>query len=111
MPESSIVDRQIEAFNARDAEAFASTYTEDAEIITALTPGAPVAGRAAIRDFYAPFFAAHPELNASVEGRLVVGNMVADQEHVTPLNLRALAVYEIEGDLIRRAWIFGPIET
>jgi len=109
-PEAT-VDRQVEAFNLGDAEAFASTYSLDAVLINAMSDDPPLCGRVAIRDHYAAMFKALPDLRASVEERLVVGNLVTDHEHLPSLGARAVATYQVEGNLIRRAWLFGPLPS
>lgn len=111
MSPEQIVDLQIEAFNRRDADAFAATYAADA-VITNLTSGdPPICGRTAIRDHYAAMFEALPDLHASVAGRLVVGNLIVDHEHLPSLGARAVATYQIEDNLIRCAWLHGPLSA
>lgn len=109
MSPEQIVDIQVKAFNRRDADAVAATYAEGA-VITNLTSGdPPICGRIAIRDHYAAMFEALPDLHATVAGRLVVGNLIVDHEHLPSLGARAVATYQIENDLIRNAWLHGPL--
>ncbi len=57
-PETAVREWEA-ARNARDADAMAEVYTEDAKV---LPPGAPVVeGRAAIRTFFRNLFEARPE--------------------------------------------------
>ena len=109
MSPEAVVDLQIQAFNRGDADAFAATYAEDAVIQNAMSDDPPIRGRLAIRDHYAAMFLALPELQAAVAERLTVGKLVADHEHLPSLGARALATYEVEAGLIRRAWLFGPL--
>lgn len=48
----SIVQAQVDAFNAHDIEAFLATYAEDA-VVTGVTPE-PLVGRDRLREFYTP---------------------------------------------------------
>jgi uncharacterized protein (TIGR02246 family) len=109
-PEAT-VDLQVEAFSRGDAEAFAATYALDAVLINMLSEDPPLCGRSAIRDQYAAMFKALPDLRAFVEGRLIVRNLVTDDEHLPSPSARAVATYQVQGNLIRRAWLLGPLPS
>lgn len=109
MAPESLIDMQVEAFNQGDADAFAAAYALDAVVTKLMAGDPPLIGRQAIRDHYASMFAALPNLTAIVAGRLIVGKLVTDHEHLPSLNARAIVTYEVEADLIRRAWLFGPL--
>lgn len=94
------VERQVEAYNARDAEAFAACYAEHVEVLNA-EGAALLLGRDALRDEYAPFFAASPDLHVEVTNRIRLGRFVIDQEFVTGRpgpDLRAVAIYRLDDD-------------
>jgi uncharacterized protein (TIGR02246 family) len=101
-----VVQRQVDAFNAHDLEAFVASYTEDAVAAGGDGMEAPVQGHDALRAHYARRLA-QPGLRATIEERVRLGPWVVDYEIVqndagaTP----ALAVYEVEGSLIRRSTI------
>lgn len=109
MAPQQVIDVQVEAFNRGDADAFANTYAPDAVVTMVMTGDPPLVGREAIRDHYAGMFAALPNLTATVEERLIVGKLVTDHEHIPYIGARAIVTYEVEDDLIRRAWMFGPL--
>ena len=108
----AIVQAQLEAYNARDLDAFLATYAENAELFE--HPSKLLAsGMAQLRERYAARFA-EPNLHALVVKRIVMGNFVIDHEKVTrmfpagPGTTDAVAMYEIEGQRIARVWfIFG----
>jgi len=108
----AIVQAQLEAYNARDLNAFLATYAENAELFE--HPSKLLAsGMAQLRERYAARFA-DPILHALVLKRIVMGNFVIDQERVTrmfpagPGTLDAVAMYEVQGQRITRVWfIFG----
>lgn len=108
LPEQ-VVDLQVQAFNRGDAAAFADTYAVDAVITNLTSDEPPICGRLAIRDYYAAMFKALPNLQASVEGRLIVGRLIIDHEHLPTLGARAVVTYEVEVGLIRRVWMHGPL--
>ena len=107
-----IVQRQLEAYNARDLERFASTYADDVAIyrMPALEPA--IRGKAQLREVYRDRFSS-PSLHAEILARIVLGNKVIDHERVVGIRetpLEALAVYEVEGDFIRTVWFYYPGE-
>lgn len=105
---TSVVQRQVEAYNARDIEAFLSFYAEDA--VLARHPGGEViaTGREEMREIYGKLFAESPELDCNVVKRIALGDMVVDHELVRGHRGRsvvyAVAIYEVKGGLIRRVW-------
>jgi hypothetical protein len=110
----AIVQAQLEAYNARDLDAFLATYAEDAELFE--HPSKLLAsGVAQLRERYAARFA-EPNLHALVVKRIVMNNFVIDHEKVTrmfpegPGTLDAVAMYEVQGQRIARVWfIFGEL--
>jgi len=108
----AIVQAQLEAYNARDLNAFLATYAENAELFE--HPSRLLAsGMGQLRERYAVRFA-DPILHALVLKRIVMGNFVIDHERVTrmfpagPGTLDAVAMYEVQGQRITRVWfIFG----
>jgi imidazolonepropionase-like amidohydrolase len=108
----TVVQRQVEAYNARDIEAFLSFYADD--VVIRRLPSNEVAwdSKEAMRPRYAKRFAENPELNCTITGRIVHGNWVVDHELVTGVKdrprVRAVATYEVRNGLIRNVW-FLPI--
>ncbi len=109
----TVVQRQVEAYNARDVDAFLSFYAEDA-VIRRL-PANEIAwdSREAMRPRYAKRFAENPDLNCTITQRVVHGDWVVDHELVTGVKsrprARAVAIYEVREGLIRNVW-FLPVE-
>jgi imidazolonepropionase-like amidohydrolase len=101
-----VVQRQLNAYNARDLDAFAATYAEDAELFD--HPATPLlAGMEALRARYTRRFAEAPELHCRLAGRMVLGSHVLDHELVTGIGeapVEAVAIYEVEDGLIQRVW-------
>lgn len=109
----AVVQTQLEAYNARDIDAFVGTYTEDAQLFE--HPAKLLAaGSAQLRERYASRFK-EPNLHAVIVKRIVMGNVVVDHERVTRTFpegtgvLDAVAIYEIQNGKIAKAWlILGP---
>jgi hypothetical protein len=99
-----VVQKQLDAYNARDLDAFLATYSDSAELFE--FPAIPrTSGRAAMRKRYAERFA-DPLLHAVIVKRIVMGNTVIDHERIQ-LTLpggqgvsEAVAIYEVDGNQI-----------
>ncbi|MDL2356475.1 MAG: nuclear transport factor 2 family protein [Pseudomonadota bacterium] len=100
-----IVQRQLDAYNARDIDALLATYAPDARQFE--HPGTLVAsGAAAMRARMALRFA-EPNLHARLLQRVVMGNIVIDHEEVTRTFpegagwVDMVAIYEVvEGKIV-----------
>jgi hypothetical protein len=101
----AVVQRQLDAYNARDLEALLATYADDARQYehpnTLLTSGkAEIRERLAVR-------LAEPGLHARLRQRVVMGNIVIDHEEVTrnfpdgPGTLELVAIYEVQDGKIQ----------
>jgi hypothetical protein len=117
MPEWSspeiVVQRQLDAYNAKDLEAWLSTYAADATQYE--HPGKLlVSGHAEIRARAAPRFT-EPRLHAKLMKRTVMGAVVIDHEDVSrdfpegPGHIELVCIYVVERGLIQTAsFVFGP---
>jgi hypothetical protein len=107
-----IVQKQLDAYNARDMEAFLATYADNVELYgfpsTALTRG-----KEELRKRYALRFA-DTILHAIIVKRIVMGNVVVDHERIRitlpegPGVMEATVIYEVrDGKIARSTLIFG----
>ena len=103
----AVVQRQLDAFNDRQLDAWLATYAPEArqfELAGALLAD----GHAAIRARNAPRFA-DPALHARLLQRAVMGHVVIDREYVTrqlpegPGYAEIVCIYEVSDGLIRTA--------
>jgi len=101
-----LVDVQLEAYNARDMDAFLATYATDAEVRDHST-GTLAKGHSELRALYSNVFA-DERLHATVARRIVMGNTVVDHEQ-RRLTLQgqagtdeAIAIYEVVDNKIGR---------
>ena len=107
----AVVQRQLDAYNRHDLEAFMATYREDAKVWRMPTTTPTLDGAAAIRAFYRDSRFNVPALHAELVGRSVVGRKVADHERVSglkPVPTEALAVYEVVDGRIANVWLYAP---
>jgi hypothetical protein len=102
-----VVQRQLNAYNARDLEAFLATYSPTVEI-RAIDGSLELKGLTALRKRYGRLFSANPRLHAEVARRMVLGHRIVDEERVTgatPTPLHAARVYEVKGNRISKVWL------
>lgn len=112
MPQSdpspqAVVQRQLDAYNARDLEALLATYAPDAEQY-ALHGALLAKGHDAMRQRFAERFR-EPDLYARLLSRTLIGDVVVDHEIITrnfpegPGTVEMLCLYEVQDGLIRKA--------
>lgn len=107
-----VIQGQLDAYNARDIDAFMTFWHEDAQIFE--HPSHLLAdGAAAIRERHRVRFG-EPNLFGKLVRRMVMGSKVLDQEIVTrtfpegPGRIEVIAIYEVTAGKIAKAWfLFG----
>jgi putative hydrolase of HD superfamily len=109
---ASIVQRQLDAYNAHDIDALMATYSADVEHYefpsTLVATGAnEVRARLSVR-------LQEPDLHARLLARTVMGELVIDHEVITRNfpegigSIEMIAMYEVRGGRISRGWFkFG----
>lgn len=103
------VQRQVDAYNAHDVEAFLQCYAEDA-VVRHGDGRVLMAEKEAMRAAYTQLFSDNPDLQADIANRLEVGPWVVDEEVVTTAGgqVRALVAYEVRDDVIHTAVMLTP---
>lgn len=104
---AAVIQRQLDAYNARDLDALLATYAADARQYE--HPGTLLAtGTDAIRTRMSQRFQ-EPNLHARLVQRAVMGNIVVDHEIVTrtfpegPGTVEMVCIYEVREGMIRTA--------
>ena len=108
-----VVQRQLDAYNAKNLDAWLATYAPDATQYE--HPGRLLArGHVEMRARTGPRFT-EPHLHARLIHRSVVANVVVDHEEVTRRfaegdgRIELLCIYVVELGLIQTAsFVFGP---
>ena len=93
---AKIVQKQLDAYNARDINAFMETYSSG--IVLLNFPNKELLkGKEKMRASYASYFETTPDLNCKIKNRIVIGNKVIDEEYITAngQNFNAVAIYEV----------------
>ncbi len=99
----TIVQEQLDAYNARDIDAFMDTYSDNIKLYS--YPDKLLSeGKKAMTAQYRTFFENTPDLHCTIKNRIVIGNKVIDEESVTTngTTLSAVAIYELENGKISK---------
>lgn len=111
---AEVVQAQVAAYNAHDAEAFAACYADDARLMVLSGKRPPIEGKAAIEKAYASLIAAQPRaFGVEILKRTVSGPIVVDLERVHGMAAGkqrpdSFAVYEVRDGRIANVWFPPP---
>ncbi len=111
MTPEAVVQRQLEAYNHHDLEAFLACYGADAQLFRLPEPSPWLSGTTEIGRFYAANRFNLPGLRAEILNRMTLGNKVVDHERVQglgPGTTEVVAVYEVVDGLITQVWFHRP---
>lgn len=104
-PSAALVQRQLDAYNAQDIEAFCACYAPDA-VLAGFNDAVTHAGMDAVRQRHAALFAAFPQNRASLLNRIDLGSVVIDHEDVQRApggdRFQVAAIYTLREGLIAR---------
>jgi hypothetical protein len=107
----AVVQRQLDAYNAREVDALIAIYAADAQMFE--HPAKLLAkGSTALRERFLVRFK-EPNLHAQLLQRVVMGNMVIDHERLTrtfpdgPGSAELVMIYQVENDRIANAWVIA----
>ncbi|SHN13112.1 amidohydrolase family protein [Chitinophaga sp. CF418] len=104
-----LVQEQLNAYNARNIEAFLAPYSDSIAIYDQASGKLLMQGKEQMRQRYAAIFDRAKELHCQLVNRMVLGNTVIDQEKVTGMGekpMEAIAVYTIEnGKIVKVSFI------
>ena len=110
---AAVVQRQLDAYNARDLEALLAVYAPDARQYE--HPARLLAtGAEEMRARFAVRFA-EPNLHATLLQRIVLDSLVIDHERITrtfpegPGSIEMVATYEVLDGRITRAWFASGV--
>jgi hypothetical protein len=106
-----VVQRQFDAYNARDLERFLANFSDDVKSyrMPALEPA--LVGKKQFGEFYSLHRFNKLSLHAELLSRIVLGNKVFDHERIWGVNeqpIEMVAVFEVREKLIQTVWVFSP---
>ncbi|MCH2194016.1 nuclear transport factor 2 family protein [Kordia sp.] len=99
-----IVQKQIVAYNAKDIDAFAATFTDNVTFYN-FPKQEFLKGKKQLRELFGDLFRKNPDLYCEIESKIVTGNIVIFQENVQfqkeqPF-LEYIVMYKVENDKIK----------
>ena len=104
----AVVQRQLEAYNARDIDAFVATYADDVQLFE-LPDKILMRGATHLRERYVERFR-DTLLHADIVNRIAIGDTVVDHERVRltlpqgPSTVEAIAIYQVRDGKIINVW-------
>ena len=103
------VQRQLEAYNARDLGRFLAEFADDVRVYRPPAAEPAISGKSAFAAFYATERFNRPALRAEVLSRMVLGNSVVDHERITGVRdepFEVIVAYRVVDGRIAALWTF-----
>jgi hypothetical protein len=108
------LSRWVDAFNRHDIEAMLSEVTPDFEwfMVDGATLSLETSGAAALRESMRSYFEKFPTARSTIEASMTSGSFVSLRERASwqskgeARSQASVAVYELNGGKLRRAWYF-----
>ncbi len=98
-----LVQRQLNAYNAKNLDSFLDTYSDDIELYD-FPDKLTSKGKEEMRKRYGPMFSNLKKLHCKIVDRIVLNNTVIDHEYVTADDraIQAIAIYEVkDGKIVK----------
>jgi hypothetical protein len=111
MSAEAIVQRQLEAYNARDLERFLAEFADDVRVYRPPAAEPAISGKQAFGEFYARERFNRPALHAELLNRMVLGNKIIDHERITGVRdepFEMAVAYQVVDGRIAVMWAFDP---
>ncbi len=105
------IQKQLDAYNNKDIEGFLAPYSDSIKIYN--HPGQLIiSGKAQMRASYEGMFKNSPDLYCTVTNRMVLGNIIMDQESVViskdRLPFEVIAMYKVVNGKIQEVYFIQP---
>lgn len=102
----SLVQQQVNAYNARDLQAFMQVYSDSVELYN--FPDKLIAkGKAEMQKGYVNMFKTTPDLHCEIVKRIVLNNTIIDHERISGFGDKkkdAIAIYKVENGKIAKVY-------
>lgn len=111
MNAESVVQRQLEAYNARDLQRFLAEFADDIRLYRLPATEPALSGKKAFGEFYARERFSRPALHAELLDRMVLGNKVIDHERISGVRdepFEVVVVYQVVDGRIASMWGLDP---
>ena len=103
----SVVQRQLDAYNAHDLQAFLAEYAQDVHVYRPPVRKPAIVGKRAFAEFYATQRFNCVALHAQLLNRMVLGNKIIDHERISGVReqpFEVAVVYHVIDGLIQYTW-------
>ncbi len=102
---AALAQRQLNAYNFRNIDAFLEPYADDVEVYS-FPDSLLFKGKETMRKSYSGLFEMAPDLHCELLERIVQGNIVIDKERIRVKSqlMEAVAIYHIENNKIRKVY-------
>lgn len=110
MSPEAIVQRQLDAYNARDLARFVAEYSDGVRVYRPSAVQPAIVGKPAFAEFYATQRFNRAGLHAELVNRMVLGNKVIDHERISGVReqpFEMVVVYEVVDGAIDCTWAFA----
>jgi hypothetical protein len=108
-PAVDVVQRQVDAYNARDLERFVAQYSDAVQVFRPPATEPSISGKARFSEYYAANRFNLPALRADILARMVLGSRVIDHERIHGVRdepFEVAAVYDVVDGFITTVWFF-----
>ena len=106
-----LAQKQLDAYNARDIDAFLEVYSDSVKIYDHPNK-LSMSGKATMRARYSGMFKSATDLHCTLVNRMVLGNVVIDQENVifdkNRPPAKVMAMYKIANGKIQEVYFIRP---
>ncbi|MBB1400063.1 nuclear transport factor 2 family protein [Pseudoalteromonas sp. SG44-8] len=111
---ATVVQAQLDAYNAHDVDLFASCYSSDIQVKDLRKNGLDLAGKEDLVKTYQFLKSVPEEYKVILEQRMVNGSIVIDYERLTGLGEKeedrlVFAIYEVRDGKIKNVWFPPPL--
>ena len=107
---TELADLQLKGYNERNIELFLQAYSDTVKVYN-FPNQLMYKGKATMRQNYAGMFTSLPDLHCTLESRVVVGNIVIDEEQVLftkgQPELHAVAIYKVTHGKIQEVYFIA----
>ena len=105
------VQKQLDAYNNRDIDKFLAAYNDDVKVFNH-PKDIILEGKEAMRERYTRRFESSPDLHCTLLNRMVLGDVVIDQEYVIQVKggpmIQVIAMYKVKNGLIQEVYFIRP---
>ena len=105
MTPQQLIQQQVDAYNQRDLQAFTTCFHQDIKLYNYGESAPYLTGMDALAASYKEVFEQSPNLHATIDYRIVLGNTIIDHEKVTGRKgidfIEVVVIYQVEGEKIK----------